>query len=116
MSNGNPWPSLGLKECLNTLKESELWQNRQTNENEGWGIAVGLWPCGVSPASAVCRMLPNGNVQVQVDPWTFLDQQWFRTDCCEVLSIDPSKVEIIQVDSHTGQWLHQVVVARSAIV
>jgi len=103
MSNGNPWPSLGLKECLNALKESELWKNRQTNENEGWGIAVGLWPCGVSPASAVCRMLPNGNVQIQVGSVDISGiNSGFVQIVAEVLSIDPSKVEIIQVDSHTG--------------
>ena len=103
MVDGKPWPSLGLKECLNTLKESELWQNRQTNENEGWGIAVGLWPCGVSPASAVCRMLPNGNVQVQVGSVDISGiNSGFVQIVAEVLSIDPSKVEIIQVDSHAG--------------
>ena len=90
MSNGNPWPSLGLKECLTTLKESELWQQRQTNENEGWGIAVGLWPCGVSPASAVCRMLPNGNVQVQVGSVDISGiNSGFVQIVAEVLSIDP---------------------------
>ena len=57
MVHGRPWPSLGLKECLSALKESIAWKNRDSAENEGWGLAVGLWPCGVSPASAVCRML-----------------------------------------------------------
>ena len=100
MVNGKPWPSLGLRECLNALKYHPSWVNRKTNENEGWGIAVGLWPCGVSPASAVCRMLADGTVQVQVGSVDISGiNSGFVQIVSEVLSIDPSKVKIIQVDS-----------------
>ena len=100
MVNGKPWPSLGLRECLNALKRHPSWVNRKTNENEGWGIAVGLWPCGVSPASAGCRMLADGTVQVQVGSVDISGiNSGFVQIVSEVLSIDPSKVEIIQVDS-----------------
>ncbi len=48
-------------------------------------------------------MLPNGNVQVQVGSVDISGiNSGFVQIVAEVLSIDPSKVEIIQVDSHTG--------------
>ena len=100
MVNGKPWPNLGLRECLNALKTHPSWVNRKTNTDEGWGIAVGLWPCGVSPASAVCRILDDGTVQVQVGSVDISGiNSGFVQIIAEVLSVDPSQVEIIQGDS-----------------
>ena len=43
MGSGRPWPSLGLKQCLETLKSHPAWQNRgEKGENEGIGIAAHL--------------------------------------------------------------------------
>ena len=100
MINGSPWPSLGLRECLNALKNNPSWIKRTTNVNEGWGIAVGLWPCAVSPASAVCRILADGMVQIQVGTVDISGiNSGFVQIVSEVLSIDPLNVEIIQLDS-----------------
>jgi len=100
MVNGKPWPSLGLSECLKALKHHPSWVNRKTEENEGWGMAIGLWPSGVSPASAICKILADGSVQVQVGSVDISGiNSGFVQIVSEVLSIDPSQVEIIQLDS-----------------
>ena len=82
MSNGNPWPSLGLKECLSALKESELWQNRQTNENEGWGVAVGLAMRSFT-SIRICQMAVERECSGSGGICRyFRNQQWLHTDCC----------------------------------
>ena len=32
MGNGDPWPSLGLKECLERMREHPAWKDRQPGE------------------------------------------------------------------------------------
>ena len=105
MVHGRPWPSLGLKECLSALKESIAWKNRDSAENEGWGLAVGLWPCGVSPASAICQMLRNGKVQVQLGSVDISGiNSGFTQVVAEILSVDPDCVEIVQGNSHAAPY------------
>ncbi len=103
MVNGQPWPSLSIKESLQALKDHPTWTSRTTEENEAWGLALGVWPCAVGPASAVCRMIPDGTVQVQVGS---ADVSGVNSSlvlvAAEILSVDPAKVEIVQVDSRTG--------------
>jgi CO/xanthine dehydrogenase Mo-binding subunit len=65
-ANGAPWPRIGLKETLEALKQHPAWQNRESSraKGRGVGIAVGGWPGGVEPATAVCRLDSDGNVTV----------------------------------------------------
>ena len=64
--NGRPWPSIGLKEALLELKNHPAWQNREQRraEGRGIGVAVGGWPGGVEPATAVCRLDADGTFTV----------------------------------------------------
>lgn len=67
MPNGRPYPRIGLKECLERLRETDFWKERNTKgHNEGVGIAVGGWLGGTSPASAVATMNPDGTVSIIV--------------------------------------------------
>ncbi|HEX6988652.1 MAG TPA: xanthine dehydrogenase family protein, partial [Bacillota bacterium] len=47
-SDGRPWPSIGLIQCLERLRDHPLWQGRRRwqGADEGWGMAVGGWPGG----------------------------------------------------------------------
>lgn len=64
--NGGAWPRIGLKECLEALRDHPAWQQRdQARANgRGVGIAVGGWPGGIEPATAVCRLDANGKLTV----------------------------------------------------
>jgi CO/xanthine dehydrogenase Mo-binding subunit len=64
--NGGAWPRIGLKECLLALQKHPAWQQRDAarEQGRGVGIAVGGWPGGIEPATAVCRLDSNGKLTV----------------------------------------------------
>jgi CO/xanthine dehydrogenase Mo-binding subunit len=64
--NGNAWPRIGLKETLEAVREHPAWRQRQQANaaGRGVGIAVGGWPGGVEPATAVCRLDADGRITV----------------------------------------------------
>jgi CO/xanthine dehydrogenase Mo-binding subunit len=64
--NGSAWPRIGLKECLEALRDHPAWQEREAAraQGRGVGIAVGGWPGGIEPATAVCRLDVNGKLTV----------------------------------------------------
>jgi CO/xanthine dehydrogenase Mo-binding subunit len=64
--NGGAWPQIGLKECLEALRAHPAWQERDRARanGRGVGIAVGGWPGGIEPATAVCRLDANGKLTV----------------------------------------------------
>src|SRR3954453_2451435 len=64
--NGNDWPKIGLKETLEAVREHPLWKNREESRKAGRGIglAIGGWPGGVEPSTAVCRLDSDGTLTV----------------------------------------------------
>ena len=65
MPNGRAYPRIGLKECLQAIRETPLWQRRhEKGPNEGVGIAVGGWLGGAQPASATVAINTDGTVAV----------------------------------------------------
>lgn len=106
MGNGQPWPSLGLRPCLERLREHPAWQNRGSKgSNEGIGIAIGGWPCGVGPAASVCRVDSDGTVRVHVGS---VDISGLNSSlvlvAAEILGVSPDNVELIQGDTDTGPF------------
>ena len=65
-ANGAEWPKIGLKETLLALRDHPAWQDREAAraKGHGVGIAVGGWPGGVEPATAICRLDADGNLTV----------------------------------------------------
>ena len=102
--DGQPWPHLGAKEVLKRLSEHPTWQNRhQKGANEGVGIAIGGWPCGMASAAAVCKVDNDGVVRVQVGS---VDISGLNSSmvliAAEILGVHPDEVEILQGDTSTG--------------
>src|SRR6478752_1966151 len=64
--NGGPWPSIGLKQTLEALREHSLWKERDAirASGKGIGVAVGGWPGGVEPATAICRLEQDGKFTI----------------------------------------------------
>jgi CO/xanthine dehydrogenase Mo-binding subunit len=72
MPSDVPYPSIGMKECLETIRDSDLWRSRgQANggadgKKRGIGMAVGGWLGGLQPASAYVELNGDGTISVVV--------------------------------------------------
>jgi len=70
--NNVPWPKIGLKQCLTELEgryKDLLAKKKQGADpnstiKQGVGMALGGWPGGVEPATAICRLNGDGTVSV----------------------------------------------------
>jgi CO/xanthine dehydrogenase Mo-binding subunit len=63
--DGQPVAVFGAKECLERVRDHELWRGRaDLPENEGVGVAVGYWPGGLEPAAATCRLDADGKLTI----------------------------------------------------
>lgn len=67
-ANNVPWPKIGLEECLTELegRYRELLSKKQDHGSvkEGVGMALGGWPGGLEPSTAICRLNGDGTVSV----------------------------------------------------
>jgi CO/xanthine dehydrogenase Mo-binding subunit len=87
------------------MHEHPAWKNRNAAPNEGVGIAVGGWPCGMSPAAAVCRVDNDGTVRIHVGSVDISGvNSAYTLIAAEVLQVSPDQVEIIQGDTQTGPY------------
>lgn len=103
--NGDPWPNIGLRECLEALKDHPTWKHVTKGPNEGIGIAVGGWPCAMSPAAAVCRLDTDGTVRVHVGSVDISGvNSTYVLVAAEMLGVSPDMVEIVQGDTTTGPF------------
>lgn len=102
--DGNPWPRVGFKECLEALRAHPLWQNRHTlGPNEGVGVGAGGWPGGKGPAAAACRMDPGGMLTIHVGAVDLTGQTTtFALIAAEAFGIDPSRVRVVTGDTQSA--------------
>ncbi|MFN8497891.1 MAG: xanthine dehydrogenase family protein molybdopterin-binding subunit [Anaerolineae bacterium] len=108
MPDGRPWPSVGLRECIDRIADHPLWQNRGAadanggSKKRGVGLAIGGWPGGTSPASAVCRVDSDGTINVHIGS---VDVSGSNTSmvalAAEVLGVSPDAVRIISGGTDT---------------
>jgi CO/xanthine dehydrogenase Mo-binding subunit len=104
MGSGQPWPSLGLRECLERLREHSLWQERGSlRPGEGLGLAIGAWPGAAAPAAALVCAGGDGSIQVHVGS---VDISGVNSSlilvAAEVLQVDPARIELVQGDTQSG--------------
>ena len=100
MGNNEPWPDLGLKSCLDSLRDHPTWKLKEKKANEGIGIAIGGWTSFMGPASAICRVESDGMVRIHVGSVDISGvNSSFVLIAAEVLGVSPNQVEIIQGDT-----------------
>jgi CO/xanthine dehydrogenase Mo-binding subunit len=63
-ADGQPWPRIGLAECLEQARPIYKRERASLGPNEGIGLAAGGWPGATDAASAVCRLNGDGSLQI----------------------------------------------------
>src|SRR5262245_8778732 len=71
MVTGQPWPKMGLVECLERLRaerDRRGWSDGHADgrHRRGAAIAVGGWMGGIEPANAACRLDRDGTLSILV--------------------------------------------------
>ncbi len=67
-----PYPRIGLRECLEQVRDSDVWRQRSQLDRgvgprrRGVGVAVGGWLGGLQPASASVSLNGDGTINVVV--------------------------------------------------
>ncbi len=104
--DGNPWPRIGLRDCLEKAREHPIWKNRdQKKPDEGVGMAIGGWPGGLMPAEAGCRMEPDGTFTVVTGSVDLTGTNTsFALIAAEALGVPVEKVRVVNGDTSTAPF------------
>ncbi|MDR5695859.1 MAG: xanthine dehydrogenase family protein molybdopterin-binding subunit [Armatimonadota bacterium] len=105
MPNGKPWPRIGLRECLEALRNHVLWQERRKEPHQGYGLAIGGWPGGIEPASACVRANPDGTFHVLVGAVDLTGTATaFAQIAAEVLGVPVEQIQVITGDTDQSPY------------
>ncbi|HEX5505795.1 MAG TPA: xanthine dehydrogenase family protein, partial [Thermomicrobiales bacterium] len=106
LPNGDPWPSIGLRECLEALRDHpsyKAWQNG--GRGEGVGVAVGGWLMGVEPSAATCRLNSDGTLSVLLGSVDLTGTNTaFTQIAAESFGLPLEKVKVIAGDSDAAPY------------
>jgi CO/xanthine dehydrogenase Mo-binding subunit len=111
MITGQPWPKMGLRECLERLRAERDRRPRPVAPagdgrlRRGVGVAVGGWMGGIEPASAVCRMDRDGTVSLLVGS---VDMSGTNTALAQITAeafgLPVEDVRVVNGDSETAPY------------
>ncbi|MCH7484601.1 MAG: molybdopterin-dependent oxidoreductase, partial [Chloroflexi bacterium] len=108
MPNGQTYPAIGLRECLEAIADSDVWRRRREVEatpNRGVGLAVGGWLGGLQPASAIVCLNPDGTVNVTVGSADITGTNTsFQQITAEVLKVPLEMVNVETGDTKTAPY------------
>ncbi|MCC6942987.1 MAG: xanthine dehydrogenase family protein molybdopterin-binding subunit [Thermomicrobiales bacterium] len=105
--NGRPWPEIGLKQALEALREHPAWANRAESRKagRGVGVAIGGWPGGVEPATAVCRLDADGTFTIVLGSSDLTGGNTaFAQIAAEALDIPLNKVAVTTGDTSAAPF------------
>jgi CO/xanthine dehydrogenase Mo-binding subunit len=107
MSDGEPWPAVGMREVLEALRRHPAWQQREQARalGHGVGIAIGGWPGGTEPAAAACTLNRDGVLQVNVSS---VDLHGTATTlgllAAEAFGVPAEKVRVVLSDTDSAPF------------
>lgn len=101
MVDGSAWPPIAAAEVLEAMGATDVWRDRERADGDtGVGLALGYWPGSQDPASAVCRVSPDGTVQIMTG---VVDMSGiaggFQAIAATVLGLDPANVSVVSLDT-----------------
>ncbi|MGE3796420.1 MAG: xanthine dehydrogenase family protein molybdopterin-binding subunit [Thermomicrobiales bacterium] len=105
--NGRPWPDIGLKQALEALREHPAWRDREAarSAGKGVGVAIGGWPGGVEPATAVCRLDADGTFTIVLGTSDLTGSNTaFAQIAAEALSLPLDKVAVTTGDTSAAPY------------
>lgn len=123
--SGQPYPRIGLKQCLEAIAGSEVWKRRTPIEakrspasirpeplrgriagsRRGVGLAVGGWMGGLQPASAIVCLNSDGTVNVTVGSADITGTNTsFQQIAAEVLNVPLAMVNVAYGDTKTAPY------------
>jgi CO/xanthine dehydrogenase Mo-binding subunit len=105
--NGGAWPKIGLIETLEALQAHPLWQNRAESKakGRGLGIAVGGWPGGIEPATAICRLEADGTFTIVLGSVDLSGTNTtFAQIVAEELGLDASDLRIVTAPTDSAPF------------
>jgi CO/xanthine dehydrogenase Mo-binding subunit len=105
-ADGSPWPRIGLLECLQRAQPVYEAERAAAGPGEGVGVALGGWPGGIEPASAVCRLNADGTLQVALGSVDLTGTNTtFGIIAAEAFGLDdPGQVRVTTVDTDAAPY------------
>lgn len=106
-NNKDTWPTIGMRQVLEALRDHPAWQNRARAraQGRGVGIAVGGWLGGTEPAAAICSLHRDGYLHIHVGS---ADLNGTATGmaliAAEAFGIAPEKVRVKISDTETAPY------------
>jgi CO/xanthine dehydrogenase Mo-binding subunit len=99
--DGNPFPVFGAKECLERVRDHELWRGRgDLPDGEGVGVAIGYWPGGLEPAAAACRLDADGGLTIITGAVDMTGTETtFAAIAAEAFGLPPERVRVTAGDT-----------------
>jgi CO/xanthine dehydrogenase Mo-binding subunit len=108
MVTGQPWPKMGLRECLERLQQERKNRARvapRDGKRVGVGVAVGGWMGGIEPANAACRLDRDGTVSIIVGS---VDMSGVNTGFAQIAAegfgVPVDDVRVVTGDSDTAPY------------
>jgi CO/xanthine dehydrogenase Mo-binding subunit len=104
--DGQPVAVFGAKECLERVRDHELWRGRaDLSENEGVGVAVGYWPGGLEPAAATCRLDADGKLTIITGAVDMSGTETtFAAIAAAAFGVAPDDVRVVAGDTATTPY------------
>jgi CO/xanthine dehydrogenase Mo-binding subunit len=127
LPSGQPYPRIGLKQCIDAIAESEVWRRRSTagrggsarptsasgragrgvdgERKRGVGLAIGGWLGGLQPASAIVCLNSDGTINVTVGSADITGTNTsFAQITAEVLNVPMEMVNVTSGDTRTAPY------------
>ncbi len=108
LPSGQPYPRIGLRECLEAIAESDVWKRRpqaKDRPHRGVGLAIGGWMGGLQPASAIVCLNSDGTINVTVGSADITGTNTtFAQIAAEVLNVPLEMVNVTTGDTRTAPY------------